>query len=114
MINIFTKDNVILISIIAFILLELSIIRYTYVHKIDLILIFNQYANSHAFMSKNDRRNRCGSDNFRGGITNGAEWYDVAGGMQDYNYVHSNDFEAILTLPDGSKSGPNRGFRKEN
>ena len=49
-------------------------------------------------MSKNDRRNRCGSDNFRGGITNGAEWYDVAGGMQDYNYVHSNDFEITVEL----------------
>lgn len=42
MIDIFTKDNIILISVVAFILLEISIIRYTNVHKIDLILIFSK------------------------------------------------------------------------
>ena len=38
MINIFTKDNIILLSVIAFIILELSIIRYTKLHKIDLFI----------------------------------------------------------------------------
>jgi carboxypeptidase E len=60
------------------------------------------YANNHAHMSKNDHAPCDGtpSDNFarQGGITTGAKWYSVSGGMQDFNYLATNSFEITLEL----------------
>lgn len=51
------------------------------------------YAKGNPVMSQG---HPCSGDNFPSGITNGAKWYELNGGMQDYNYLNSNTFEITV------------------
>jgi carboxypeptidase D len=48
------------------------------------------YAANHPEMSQ--------SRHFPGGITNGAKWYVLYGGMQDWNYIHTNDMGITIEV----------------
>ena len=59
------------------------------------------YSKAHATMHLENPPWECKGvppDHFTDGITNGASWYNVAGGMQDYNYIHSDCMEITLEL----------------
>lgn len=62
-------------------------------------LLANFYAQNHKVMASSTRP-KCDmvGDDFKTGITNGAQWYPVCGGMQDFNYLESNCFELTLEL----------------
>nr|XP_043636786.1 carboxypeptidase SOL1 [Erigeron canadensis] len=50
------------------------------------------YSGSHINMSH--------SNEFEAGITNGAHWYPIYGGMQDWNYIYGGCFELTLEISD--------------
>ena len=55
------------------------------------------YADLNPIMSGRDAP-VCQGEHFEDGITNGAQWYPVCGGMQDYNYFASNCFEITIEV----------------
>ncbi|XP_024398551.1 carboxypeptidase SOL1 isoform X1 [Physcomitrium patens] len=58
------------------------------------------YAGNHPLMLK--------SKEFTGGITNGAHWYPLYGGMQDWNYLHGNCMELTLEMNENKWPPPDQ------
>ncbi|CAH0713504.1 unnamed protein product, partial [Brenthis ino] len=56
------------------------------------------YSDAHHTMHLGQPCRGHNNEYFPGGITNGADWYVLAGGMQDWNYLHTNDMEITLEL----------------
>lgn len=55
------------------------------------------YTSNHPYME--DTSKECEHwGYFRDGITNGADWYEVAGGMQDFNYDFTNAMELTIEV----------------
>jgi hypothetical protein len=57
------------------------------------IMLSKAYSQAHTKMS---RGSTCGV--FRDGITNGAAWYVIEGGMQDWSYVFTSDMEITIEV----------------
>lgn len=60
--------------------------------------VFQTLAKNYSFSHSNMRNSPCGDEYFKDGITNGAQWYPVKGGMQDYNYWKYGCYEITLEI----------------
>ncbi|KAJ6221517.1 hypothetical protein RDWZM_000062 [Blomia tropicalis] len=60
------------------------------------------YSKTHPQMPLGNCTDSCASfeynEHFKDGITNGAAWYPITGGMQDWNYINANCFELTIEL----------------
>jgi hypothetical protein len=60
--------------------------------------VFKWIALNYSINHPTMRKSPCGYDIFSNGITNGAAWYPVLGGMQDYNYWRFGCYETTVEI----------------
>ena len=71
---------------------------FQFVYCLNSRFVAKTYSSKHGEMA-NERRRKCDYfETFADGITNGAKWYPVCGGMQDFNYLFTNCFEITIEL----------------
>ncbi|XP_056298680.1 carboxypeptidase Z-like [Pseudoliparis swirei] len=61
-------------------------------------LLAGTYANAHQTMSNENARCGPSRTSSQKGTVNGAQWSSITGGMQDFNYLHTNCFEVTVEL----------------
>jgi hypothetical protein len=74
-------------------------------------------AMAHAYANANPRmRLSAGDPAFTNGICNGAQWYEIYGGMQDWSYVWPAGFDITIELDDNKSPAASRlaGLWAEN
>ena len=60
------------------------------------VYLAKSYANAHPTMWKGELQ--CDGDRFKDGISNGADWYSLYGGMQDWNYLQARVLEITIEM----------------
>ncbi|KAK5613908.1 hypothetical protein CRENBAI_014355 [Crenichthys baileyi] len=61
-------------------------------------LLARTYADSHKRMSREISQSGSSHAGCQSTVINGAQWSSIAGGMQDFNYLHTNCFEVTVGL----------------
>ena len=67
---------------------------YSITDHTEFLRIAKSYANSHDNMHTG---RHCGW-HFANGVTNGAQWYPISGGMQDFNYLYGGTMEITVEV----------------
>ncbi|XP_014427406.2 carboxypeptidase N catalytic chain isoform X1 [Pelodiscus sinensis] len=74
--------------------------------------LFRKLAKAYSYAHHSMHQSPTCGEQFADGITNGASWYSLSKGMQDFNYLHTNCFEITLELS-CNKFPPQKDLEKE-